>query len=144
MVKKLLVLLLALLPATMVLADNDKPVGFEGLPAAAKQFIETHFPEAKITLATVERGLWPTYDVIFTDGTKIEFTHSGEWTEIDCRHSFVPESVLPAGIAAFIREHHPDVKVQDVERDRLGYELNLTNRLEISFWANGKLRGYDD
>ncbi len=142
--KKLIVLLLALLPATMALADNNKPVSFEELPTAAKQFIKTHFPEAKITLATVERSLLPTYDVIFTDGTKIEFSRSGEWKEIDCKYSHVPEAALPAEIAAYLRAHHPGVTVRDIERDKLGYELNLSNRLEISFWANGKIRGYDD
>lgn len=142
--KKLIVLLLALLPATMVMADNNKPVTFEQLPAAAKQFIKTHFPEAKITLATVERSLLPTYDVIFTDGTKLEFSTSGEWKEIDCKYSQVPEAALPAEIVAYLKAHHPGVTVRDIERDRFGYELNLSNRLEISFWANGKIRGYDD
>lgn len=142
--KRLIVLVLAFLPATMVFADNDKPVRFEELPSAAKQFIRTHFPETKITLATVERGLWPTYDVIFTDGTKIEFSNSGEWREIDCKYSHIPESALPTPIAVFLNEYHPGVGLRDIERNKVGYELNLENGLELSFWANGTLRGYDD
>ncbi len=136
--------MIALLPATMAFADFDKPVSFEQLPATAKQFIKTHFPEAKITLATVDRGLFTTWDVIFRDGTQIEFDSRGQWKEIDCRGSFVPESVLHPRIVSFLREHYPDARVRDVERDSRRVEVNLNNRLELTFDSQGNLREYDD
>lgn len=142
--KKLFVLLLALVSATIVSADNDRPIGFEELPAAARQFIKTHFPESRVAFATVERGLWPSYDVIFDDGMQIEFSSTGEWTEIDCKYSHIPESVIPVPILSFLKQRHPEARVRDIERNRVGYELNLDNRLELNFWANGQLRGYDD
>ena len=129
----------------LAVSDDDKPIDFKDLPATAQKFIRTHFPEAKITLATVDREFMDTsYDVIFTDGTQIEFDSSGEWKEIDCRRTFVPESVLLPGIAAFIREHFPEARVRDIERDRRGFELNLDNRRELSFDLRGNFRGYDD
>ena len=132
------------LPA-LAAEDGDKPVGFEELPVAAQKFIRTHFPDAKITLATVDREFMDTtYDVIFTDGTQIEFDSGGQWKEIECRISFVPESVLPPVITAFIRERYPDAHVRDVERDKRGYEVNLDNRAELYFDLKGNFMGYDD
>jgi hypothetical protein len=128
------------------MADNDRPVSFEGLPAAAQTFIRDHFPDAKVTLATIDREFMETtYDVIFTDGTQIEFDARGEWKDIDSpRGAFVPQSVLHPGIASFIGEHYPDARVSDIERDRQGYEVNLSNRAELRFDSRGNFRGYDD
>ncbi len=144
MKKKLFILFAALLPATAAMADYDRPVRFEELPAAARTFIGTHFADAKVTLATVDRGLFTTWDVIFSDGTQIEFDSRGQWTEIDCRRGFVPEAALPAGVASFLREHYPDARVRDIERDGRYFDVNLNNRLELTFDLNGNLRDIDD
>jgi hypothetical protein len=146
--KKLFVFLFAILPAAAMADydyDYDRPVKPENLPAAARQFIRTHFPDAKITLATIDREfLETTYDVIFSDGMQIEFNSKGEWKDIDCRRSFVPKSVLPAAIASFLGENFPDARVRDIDRDRHGYELTLDNRVELGFDRHGRFRGYDD
>ncbi len=156
--KKLFVFLFMLLPAATLacsddilydgtgpMADNDRPVGLEGLPAGAREFIATHFGDLKITLATIDREFMDTsYDVIFSDGTHIEFDSRGQWNDIECRGRAVPDGVMLPAIVAFLREHHPDARVRDIERDRRGYEVNLDNRLELSFDLRGNLRGYDD
>ncbi len=143
--KKLIIMLMAMMPATAALANDDKPITYEELPAAAKTFIEQNFPDAKVALTTVESALWnPTYDVIFTDGTKMEFIASGQWKEVDCKYSRVPESVIPEKIRAFLAQHHPDSYVKEIERGRNKYEVKLDNRLEVCFDINGEFRGYDD
>lgn len=145
--KKLVIMLMALMPATMALAysDGDRPISYEELPAVSKQFIKTHFPEAKVALATVESPNWnPTYEVIFTDGTKIEFIASGEWKDIDCKYSRIPEGIIPARMLEFLKQHHPDNFVVEIERGKRKYELKLDNRLELTFDHNGEFRGYDD
>lgn len=142
--KKLFVVLIALLPLT-ALADNDRPVDFKQLPAAAQKFISTHFADSKMTLATVDRELLDTtWDVIFTDGVRIEFDSRGQWKEIECRKTFVPTKILLPRIASFIAEQYPDARVRDIERDRHGFELNLDNGAELYFDRKGNFRGYDD
>lgn len=143
--KKLLILLLALMPATMALADSDRPIEFRELPAAAQKFIKANFPDSKVALATVESPNWnPTYDVIFSDGMKMEFIASGEWKEIDCKYSRVPEKVIPQKMGDFLKTHHPDNFVKQIERGKNKYELKLDNGLELRFDVNGEFRGYDD
>ena len=144
--KNLLVLLIALLPVSFVSAeaDDERPIGFEQLPAASREFIKKHFPEAKVAFATVEGRVWPSYDVIFTDGMKVEFDSSGVWKDIDCKYSYVPEAVMLPKIVEYCKQRFPDARVKEVERDRNGYDLKLDNRMEIKFDLRGNFRGYDD
>jgi hypothetical protein len=143
--KKLFVLLFALVPVAAMADNDDRPVDPEQLPARARQFIAAHFADVKITLATVDRELLDTtWDVIFTDGTRIEFDSRGDWKDIECRKSFVPEGVLLPRVAAHIRENFPDAGVRSVERGRHGWEVNLDNRMELRFGKQGEFLGYDD
>ncbi len=143
--KKLIIMFMALMPATIALASDDKPITWNELPETAKTFIKQNFPDAKVALATVESQNWnPTYDVIFTDGTKLEFIASGQWKDIDCKYSRVPDGVIPEKIRAFLAQHHPDNYVKEIERSRNKYEVKLDNSLEANFDVNGEFRGYDD
>jgi hypothetical protein len=146
--KKLFIILVAILTSAVMAfgaSSDDKPIAYEQLPAAAKTFIKTHFPEAKIALTTVERELLsPNYEVIFTDGTQIEFLASGEWKNVDCKYTRVPKAIIPATILAFIKQNHPDNFVTEIDKERRGYEINLDNHLDLYFSLSGQFRGYDD
>ena len=142
--KRVLITILLLLPVT-AMADEDRPVKFEELPAAAQKLIGIHFPDVKVTLATVDREfLDTTWDVILADGTRIEFDSRGEWKEIECRLGFVPEAILPPAIASYLADRYPGARVKEIERDREGYELNLDNRRELNFDSRGRFRRDDD
>jgi hypothetical protein len=126
-------------------AEDDRPVSFDKLPDAAQRLIRDHFPDSQLTLATIDREFMDTsYDVIFTDGTKIEFNSRGEWVEIETRRGLVPEGVLMPGIVNYVKENFPGAGVRDIERDRHGFEVNLDNRRELYFDSRGNFRGYDD
>ena len=54
---------------TMVMADNDKPIQVNQLPAKAQTFLNTYFKDHKVALAKQETELfYKSYDVVFTDG----------------------------------------------------------------------------
>lgn len=129
--------------STAAFADNDKPIAVNQLPAAAQQTIKKHFSTLKVAMAKVESGLLDkTYDVIFTNGEKIEFNRSGEWTEISCKATTVPAALIPSAIAAYINENYPNTKVLSIERDR-EYEVQLNNRIEQTFNKNFQLIDID-
>jgi hypothetical protein len=146
--KKLFITLITVLTtATVAMASTDyeRPIAYEQLPAASKQFIKTHFPEAKVAFVTVEDEQWnPQYDVIFSDGIKLEFIASGEWDDVDCRFTRVPVAIIPAAVLAFVKERHPDSFVTEIDRNHYGYELNLNNHIDMHFAHNGQFLGYDD
>ena len=117
-----------------VMADNDKPVTFEQLPQAAQVFIKQNFADREIAFAKVDKDWFDaTYDVLFTNGEKLEFNKKGEWKEMQCKLNSVPEKALPAAIVKFVNDKYPGAKVISIEKDRYEYEVKLSNFWEITF-----------
>ena len=124
------------------LADNDKPIQIGQLPTKAQTFITTYFKNHKVALAKMESGLfYKSYDVIFTNGEKLEFDKSGDWTEIQCKMSEVPVQAVPAEIRSYVSSTYPDTKIIQIERDGKEYDVKLSNRWEITF--NNKFQVID-
>ncbi len=130
-----MLLALALLFASPASANTDggKAISPGKLPQAALQTINTHLPGRKIAIAKVESELFSkSYTVIFTNGEKIEFDGRGRWTEVKCKRSAVPASLVPAQIAQYIRANYPDCRILEIERDD-EYEVKLSNHVEVTF-----------
>ncbi|HJC94285.1 MAG TPA: PepSY-like domain-containing protein [Candidatus Phocaeicola excrementigallinarum] len=144
--KKLVVLLVSVFAmSTVVMADNDKPIQIGQLPTKAQTFISTYFKNAKIALAKQETELFDkSYDVIFTNGEKLEFDKSGDWTEVSCKINGVPAAIIPQAIRTYVETNYPDAKVLKIERDRHEYEVKLSNRWEITFDNQMRVIDIDD
>ncbi len=112
--KKLAFLLIGLvaLQATAFAAD-DKPVKVTDLPQTAQQFISDHFSGHKVAMAKMDSELFEkSYEVIFTNGDKVEFDRSGEWTEVQYREGAVPAAIVPAAITKYVTENYPDAYIR--------------------------------
>lgn len=144
--KKLMIACLSLLSVCSVcLADIEKTIEVNDLPAAARTTVEKYFAKEKVTLAKSEWGFFERhYDVIFTNGTKIEFDGDGEWTEISCRGTSVPEKLVPAAITKYVGDKYPGIKITGIDRDRHGYDVKLSNGMELEFNKNFRLTDIDD
>ena len=126
-------------------ADNDQVINKNELPAQAQQFINEHFANIKLSYAKLERDfLERSYEVLLTDGTKLEFSSKGTWLEVDCKYGEVPAAVIPAPIKNYIKENYPGERVLKIERDRSNYELKLSNRLELTFDKDFRIIDIDD
>ena len=120
-------------------ADTDKSIRFDQLPQLAQQTIAQQFKGKQIALVKQETDLLSkSYDVILTDGAKIEFDHRGHWSDIDCETYAVPASLVPAPIRSYVSAHYRNAKIVKIERIRRGYEIELSNKLEITFDKAGK------
>lgn len=145
--KKLFFITLAILSLgfTTAKADNDRVISKEKLPAKTQKFISTHFAGLKISYVKEERDLFDkNFQVVFTDGTKLEFHRNGEWKEVDCRYSQVPSVIVPDAIKRYVSENYPGEKVLQIDRDRNDYEVKLSNRLELTFDKNFNIIDIDD
>lgn len=133
--KKVLILLVCLFTLqTVAWADNDKPIRITQLPKQAQSFIKSYFANSKVALAKMETDwLDKSYDVIFTNGDKLEFDKKGAWTEINCKYSSVPIDVIPDSIRKYVSTNYSDAKVLKIEKDKHDYEVKLSNGLEIKF-----------
>ncbi len=140
-----LLLVVHLMVASVVLANNDKLITTEQLPAKAKQFIETYFPEAKVSYAKKESEIFEkSFEVIFADGHKVEFDGNGEWKDVDCKFTQVPEGIVPVQITNYVNANYKEMKIIEIDRDKRDYEVKLSNGLELKFDLNFNLIDVDN
>ncbi len=144
--KKLVFLFACLFAMTLnVSAGNDKPIQVTEMPKSAQQFIKNHFANQSIAMAKVETEFMDkNYDVIFTNGDKVEFDKKGKWTKVDCEHSQVPQAIIPMAIQHYVAKNYPDAKVVKIEvTDRKGYDVDLSNGFDIEFDKKMNVRDID-
>lgn len=144
--KKWTFILVAMFAFNMVAwAGHDKPIKVSEMPKAAQLFIQTHFADQSIAIAKVESEFMDkNYDVIFTNGDKVEFDKKGKWTKVDCKHGQVPEAVIPEAIQKYVLQHYPGVKIVKIElADHKGYEVDLDNGIDIEFDKKMHVRDID-
>lgn len=145
--KKILAIVLAVFSLGIVTAkaDNDRVINKEALPAKAQQFVNAHFASVKISYIKEDRDFFDrNYELVFADGSKIEFGRNGEWVDVDCRYNSVPQAIVPAAIQTYVKSNFPDVKIIEIERKRGNHEVKLSNKLELVFDKNLKIKGIDD
>jgi nitrogen fixation protein len=134
--KKMMFLFVSLFVMNLaVFADNDKPIQVTEMPKEAQSFVKSHFANQSVAVAKMETDfLDKTYDVIFTNGDKVEFDKKGNWTKVDCEHTQVPQAVIPAAIQLYVSKNYPDAKVVKIEKtDRKGFDVDLSNGFDIEF-----------
>ena len=67
------------------------------LPQPAQDFIATYFPTEEVDFIKIDKELSTTYEVRFASGTELAFDKNGDWIEVDCKQSAVPEDIIPPG-----------------------------------------------
>ena len=140
--KKGILLIVGLLVMNLtVWAGNDKPIEVKKMPKAAQQFIQAYFGTHSVAEAKMETDFMSrSYDVIFTNGDKVEFDKKGNWKNVDCEQGEVPAAIIPEGIQMYLTQHYPNVKVDKIEKtDHKGYEVDLKNGIELEFNKHLKL-----
>lgn len=144
--KKIMIMLVCLFAIqALAKAANDKPIEVKDLPEKATAFINQHFADTKVSYAKVEEELLDkTYDVVFVNGQKIEFDKKGEWKEVDCKNGVVPTAIVPKEIKSNLEKRFPEQKIVKIERDKRGYEVKLSNKLEVKFDKKYNIIDIDD
>jgi len=123
--------------------DDDKRIAFTELPANAQQLIQTHFPD--VAVATVKEDN-DSYDVYLANGYEVDFNKNGEWDNVDGNRKALPDSflaTLPAGILEYVTTNYPDVFIDEVDKELFGYEVSLSNNIDLLFNSDGTFRGID-
>ena len=142
--KSLFTLLIVLAAFSAALMADDKPISFDKLPSSAKVYVQTNFPDEKVSfVAKDDDKSHPGYMVILMNGTKMEFTRSGDLHEISS-DAGLPDSVIPVSIRNYVQGHYPGAGYVEFEIGKRTYEVKLTNRMELKFNNNFHLMAVDD
>ena len=148
MKKVLFLSLIAILSIGVAVAynstDDDRPVAAAELPKKIQDFVKQHFAGSEISYAKKDKGLvYEEFEVVLANGAKIEFDKHNEWEEVDCERGEVPASIIPKAIGDYLTKHYPQISVEKISRGR-GYDVELSNDLELEFDRSGKLLRIDD
>lgn len=138
MIKKFLVIIAVILgaiSASAALPFDKYTIDRKDLPEAAREMLDEHFPKAKVSMIKVDKHLLKKtdYDVKLTNGTKIEFSNKGRWTNVDCKKKSVPESLIPKTIRKSVARKYPDEDIVRISRSTLYYTVGLSNGKDLKY-----------
>ena len=135
-----LVLMGICLPLTLQ-ADNDQVITFDRLPATAQAMLKQNFADKVPLVITTDHD---DYKVMYQSGEKVEFDKKGNWKDIECKGSQVPADLIPAEIAANVNATFSGATITEIDRDRRGYSVKLSNGLELEYNRNFQVIEVDD
>ena len=120
---------------------DDKAIPVEKLPETAKVFVYQNFTSKTIIYAEKD---WNTYECMLNDGTKIKFYKNGDWDKIECKAFSVPDKLVPVQILNYVKTNFPNETIRKIDKERYGYEIELSNDLDLKFNKQGVLINIDD
>ena len=119
------------------MAQNTNP--------AITNFVQQYFPQATVQMVMPDED---DIDVILNDYTKIEFRLNNEWKKVDCEHSTtftaVPATIVPEQITAYVTANFPNAIIKKLEKQFRGWEIELSNGLEVKFNSSFRVLEVDD
>lgn len=116
------------------------------LPTAAQTVLAQNF-KAKVSVVKIEKdfGRVSEYEVILMDGTEVSFDAKGNWDNIEVnRDKKVPDSMVPAAIRDYVSKHQKGTRIIGIDKERRGYDIELSNGVEMKFDKAGNFLRYDD
>ena len=119
-------------------------VNAKDLPQTIQSFLASHFPNTDVA-RTIKDG--NEYEIRMGNGWEIEFDNKGQWETIDCKRDEVPASVIsliPDSIIMYLNSNFETAFITEISRDRSGYDIELSNGLDLEFYSNGSLRTIGD
>lgn len=144
--KKLLLILAVMISTLTMYARDSYSHDVDALPAAAKTAIKENF-KSTVSLVKIDKelGRIHEYEVILTDGSEITFDREGTWKDVEVRKtSQVPAAFIPNTVSEYVQKSHPGNKIIGIEKNRKGFEIELSNGVDIQFDKSGTFLKYED
>ena len=144
---KRLLLIIALIAAIATGAQARDSYSHDDsvLPQAAKSVLASNF-KASVTLVKTDKdfGRVSEYEVILADGTEVKFDKSGNWKSVETAKSkSVPSAMVPAKISEYTAKNQKGARIIGIEKERKGYEVELSNGIDMKFDTQGNFVKFD-
>lgn len=115
------------------------------LPKAAQTVLAKNF-KSKVSVVKIDKdfGRISEYEVVMTDGTEITFDRDGNWKDVEVNVSkSVPDAFVPASVSKYVKTAQSGQRIVGIEKGRSGYEIELSNGVEMKFDKEGNFLKYD-
>lgn len=115
------------------------------LPKAAQMMLAKNL-KSKVSLVKIEKnfGRISEYEVIMDDGSELTFDSKGNWENIEVNiNKSVPSGLVPKAISDYVKKNQSGVRIIGIEKERNGYEVELSNGVEMTFDKDGKFLRFE-
>lgn len=125
--------------------DDNKEIPAAQLPQDAKSFLSTYYPSVNIVSVKRDNNNGALeLDVRLANGHEVSFNADGEWTDVDApRGESIPAGVAPQAITDYIALNYSGMAINEISKDARGYEVELTNGVDLLFNSDGSFAGID-
>lgn len=127
--------------------SNQTLIEANALPTIAQDFVATHFNGStyrRIKMQDTPDADGSVYEVYLSNGFEIEFDATGNWLDIDGRNIAIPAAIIPEPINNHVNENHPNLFITTIEIKPIGYQVELSNDLDLVFTSEGEFVQFDN
>lgn len=144
--KRILLILALVIGVTAGVSARDNYAHDASVLPKAAQTILTQYTKAKVSLVKIEKdfGRVSEYEVILDDGTEVTFDKNGNWENVEVNvNKSVPAGFVPKSISDYVKKNQKGARIVGIEKDRNGYEVELSNGIDMKFDKNGNFLRFD-
>jgi len=126
--------------------SNETVIEASALPENARTFVTTHFPTAtyvRVEKQNIADDDGSIYDAHLSNGFEIDFDTNGNWTDVDGNANAVPTAIVPEAITNYVTLTYPNQFISTIEIEITGYDVELSNDLDLKFTAQGEFIGME-
>lgn len=130
----------------LVSCEKEEVISSDDLPAVANSFLKDHFKDVRVLSVVKEKeGLASTeYQVLLDNGVEINFDKNGNWDEVDSRNNgVIPTTFILESIVKYVNQEYPTASINGIDKENYGFDIDLTNGLELVFDKEGKFSRID-
>lgn len=121
--------------------NDDELITATELPGDAQAFVSTYFPGVGIVSSYRDKD---EYEIILENGTRIDFDNTGAWESVDApTGTAVPQGFYPVAIDRYIEMKMPGQSINEISREKRGYEVELLTGTELYFSSDGAFVKFD-
>lgn len=121
--------------------NKTTQISYDNLPQAGRDFIETNFPKAiPVTVEKFSRAnaVGTLYRTTLSSDYIINFDAEGKWTGISSKKGGVPAELILPAIKDYVQQNYPGATVREIELENRGFEVELSNNVELYFNLQGQ------
>lgn len=135
-----------LMSVTVVINARDTYArDITALPQAAQVTLKSKF-KADVSVIKIDKtmGRVDEYEVTLKNGTEVTFDRDGNIKSVEVGASeSVPAKIIPEGIIKYVKDNHKGTRIVGFEVNRGGYEIDLSDGIDLKFDKAGNFQRYD-